>query len=560
MRVNSAGHDRPVVLITVYDWDSAVGVRRLYETLRQDGHPVKVIQFGISHRSRNQEEDLFLQGIEYDTPTYYPPAEPEHLRLLGELLRRLDPILVGVSVLSTAYHTCLQVTKVAKESTNATILWGGVHPTFEPEGSLADSGADAVCVGEGELVILDVVRKLRSGDSDLTGVPNLCLRGEDGKLIRNPVRPLIKDLNEIGFHPYRPEDQFMVPPDLRERAAQEALSEDLEHFTPRTVMTGFGCPYKCTFCFNEPMADLYRGKGRYVRRMSVARVMNECRHARDVLGKRFIAFWDDIFSLDRAWLEEFAAVYPKEVGLPYFCYFHPKHTDEAFVDLIVKSGCVSAICGVQSGSESFRAGMYHRYETNAQILQTGLVLNHRVAMTYDIIVDTPHESEADWRANVELFLRMPHPFRIATNSFILLPGCSITDRLLKEGIVKEEELTWRQAGYDPSNYFQDRRTVRQLNYYMLMIATQHVEFERDAIRSWMDDDRLLDDPVAIRERIATGLYKKVRVLYLRERSDRQRLERELAARQREPEQRKARPTAPGMRPRADLLSRLFGGS
>jgi len=64
---------------------------------------------------------------------------------------------------------------------------GGVHATTEPQHVL-DYGWDLAAIGEGEATILALVPALRDG-AELTGVPGLAVRDDDGVAPRTPQAP-----------------------------------------------------------------------------------------------------------------------------------------------------------------------------------------------------------------------------------------------------------------------------------------------------------------------------------------------------------------------------------
>ncbi len=63
----------------------------------------------------------------------------------------------------------------------------------------------------------------------------------------------------------------------------------------------------------------------------------------------YIAFWDDIFALNKRWLKEFAPRYRREIGIPFVCYLHPNTATEETVKLLKEAGCETVKMGVQNG-------------------------------------------------------------------------------------------------------------------------------------------------------------------------------------------------------------------
>ena len=70
-------------------------------------------------------------------------------------------------------------------------------PRSVPEEVAASPAFDVVCVGEGEYALRDLVERLERGE-DYADIPNLWVR-RDEQVIRNPLRPLIADLDELPY-------------------------------------------------------------------------------------------------------------------------------------------------------------------------------------------------------------------------------------------------------------------------------------------------------------------------------------------------------------------------
>ena len=81
----------------------------------------------------------------------------------------------------------------------APIVWGGIHPSLEPEQTARHACADIVVVGEGETTFLELLEALRHG-SPLDGVAGLCFE-RDGVVVRTPPRRF-EDLDALPEVPY----------------------------------------------------------------------------------------------------------------------------------------------------------------------------------------------------------------------------------------------------------------------------------------------------------------------------------------------------------------------
>ena len=110
---------------------------------------------------------------------------------LSELVKNCD--LIGLSVMTHNFHLAADLTRYLKHAGRQLIIWGGIHPTLDPEGCL--DYADGVAVGEAEESLSDLVHRLRKGD-DPFSTPGFWFRSS-GEIIRNRLRPPPSDLNAL---------------------------------------------------------------------------------------------------------------------------------------------------------------------------------------------------------------------------------------------------------------------------------------------------------------------------------------------------------------------------
>jgi radical SAM superfamily enzyme YgiQ (UPF0313 family) len=79
-------------------------------------------------------------------------------------------------------------------------------------------------------------------------------------------------------------------------------------------------------------------------------------------------FLDANFAADRPWLEAFARVYPRRIGLPFFCKLRPERATERTVQLLTQAGCTAVGIGIESGNERVRKEVLQRPGSDADIL------------------------------------------------------------------------------------------------------------------------------------------------------------------------------------------------
>ncbi|HUW13002.1 MAG TPA: radical SAM protein [Anaerolineae bacterium] len=158
----------------------------------------------------------------------------------------------------------------------------------------------------------------------------------------------------------------------------------------RPFITGRGCPYNCSFCFNKAYSELYQGKGARTRRRSVDDVLAEIAEVRERYGLSFVLFYDDTFILSRRWLEEFASKYPTAIGLPWWAQARAELVTDDRVALLKKAGCVSMSFGLETGNDELRTAVLNRDMSKEQIIQAGEVLRaHGIAFSTNNMVGLP---------------------------------------------------------------------------------------------------------------------------------------------------------------------------
>ncbi len=317
-----------------------------------------------------------------------PPTREAFLEGLAGLLPQEGPHLVGFSITSNMLPFLREWSPWVKEGwPDAWVIAGGVHPTLVPEETLALPGVDLVCVGEGEGAIVDLAEALEAGRSP-SGIANLWWKRPDGTVERNPPRPLV-ELDALPF----PDREIYDYANLHHERQGEA-----------TMMVSRGCPYRCTYCCNEALREVYRGRGKAVRFRSVPLVLAELKQVleRYPFIRRFV-FDDDILPLRMDWFREFAREYAREVGRPFACNLRPNLANEEVIRLLREAGCDEVRFGIESGNDLVRNDLLNRRVSREQIVRA-FDLCHQAGMKVFAfnMVGLPGETVAQMLDTVKL--------------------------------------------------------------------------------------------------------------------------------------------------------------
>jgi anaerobic magnesium-protoporphyrin IX monomethyl ester cyclase len=272
------------------------------------------------------------------------------------VVREWRPGVVGYSVYTGSQTYYRDLNLRIKDAAEVFSVFGGPHVTYFPE-FVEQPGVDGICIGEGEGAILDLVGAIEDGKAP-TGIENWWFK-RDGHVERNPVRPAEDDLDVLPF----PDRELLFEKD--EFTRQSGI---------KRFITSRGCPYDCTYCFNHALAGIYRGKGKRLRQMSVAGVIKEVKSVQERYPVQFVVFLDDLFIVYEDWLRDLAEVFPKEVGLPFFCNVRANLITPEKVAWLKQAGCVSVGMGLETGNPSLRNEILKRNLSNQQIIEASRLM------------------------------------------------------------------------------------------------------------------------------------------------------------------------------------------
>lgn len=294
--------------------------------------------------------------------------------ILGRIAE-IAPDVVAVSAMTGEHNYYLSLFAHLKRHLSFFSVMGGPHPTFSPEVVL-EGCLDAVCVGEGEEAMVDLIEALEQG-APVRSIPNLALC-EDGALRVNPPRPLVENLDEIAF----PDRDLIY-------AKDRLLGRD----RIKTFFTIRGCPYQCAYCFNKAFNEMYRGKGGGVRTRSVDNFIAEVNEVRRRYPTELLSIYDDNFLLhDTAWLEELAEKLPAQVGLPFIANFIPNLVTEEKIRLLKKAGVSYIEMALETADDDVNRDILKRVPTRKEIAEAARILHaHKIRFQVDCLIGLPVE-------------------------------------------------------------------------------------------------------------------------------------------------------------------------
>ncbi|MEA4807424.1 B12-binding domain-containing radical SAM protein [Acetobacterium wieringae] len=217
-----------------------------------------------------------------------------------------------------------------KRRYSATVLVGGPQTVGLGEDFLRASQADAIMRGEGEYSLFEAIHALQNETIEKwESIPGLCSLRSDGSYYDNGIYPAIENLDALP---------------IITGTIKSAQHQGINHMA---VMSGRGCPFHCSFCYEG-------GNSKNVRRRSVANVMQEIRcRLKQNPNVKYIFFGDDTFTLDKERVRSFCEQL-KELRKEHdFVWFADAHVNivikyPEIVKMMVDAGLVRMQIGIES--------------------------------------------------------------------------------------------------------------------------------------------------------------------------------------------------------------------
>jgi radical SAM superfamily enzyme YgiQ (UPF0313 family) len=215
-------------------------------------------------------------------------------------------------------------------------------------------------------------------------------------------------------------------------------------FPWKKFTTGRGCIHACSFCWNPTVADLYQtGRGSFTRRKSPRRAVDEVLAVKERYPLRNVHFSDDLFTVKSAWLEEFAPLYRREVGVPFSCNSSIELATERNVRALAEAGCRCVCIGVETGNEKLRSKILNKTVTNDDIRRAAEVI-HRFGMevaTFNMLA-APGESLEDAFHTILLNQEIQAD-HVRVNIAVPLPHTQFERMAIEEGYLDPSYLSAR---------------------------------------------------------------------------------------------------------------------
>jgi anaerobic magnesium-protoporphyrin IX monomethyl ester cyclase len=310
----------------------------------------------------------------------------------------------------------------------------------------------AVLLGECERTLIELLNAvLRNGQTANWQIAGLAYRKKhSGEVIRTAARGLSTDLDVYPF-PAR---------DLVKMDRYAAIWRDHHGRASMNIVASRGCPFHCNWCAKP----IYGNKFVLRSADSVAAEMQILKHE---YGVEHLWFADDIFALNRHWMQDFAeAVECRDAAIPFKIQSRADLMNVETVNALKRAGCEEVWMGAESGAQSVLNAMDKGltiasiHEARARLGQAGIRAAFFLQFGY------PGETLKEIEETIAL-IRATRPDDIGVSVSYPLPGTVFYQRVreqlgAKRNWVDSDDLTIMfRAAYTDEFY----RSVRNALHF-----------------------------------------------------------------------------------------------
>ncbi len=349
---------------------------------------------------RPQLGPLYLSAVlekdGFDTEILDQSAKEFTIENLIHQIKIKSPLFVGFYACDANESKLINtLQRIKKECKNTTIIIGGPGATLNYVYYL-ESGCDIVCIGEGEVTIVELSHAIKN-NQNIENIKGICFK-KNGKIISNPERELIKNIDSIPFPRY---DKINLN-DYKDFV-------NINGRVPYTTMvTSRGCFHRCSFCTSHLIWK------RKLRQRSPENVIKEIDLLVNKYGVKYIAFQDDVFGVNIKWLEAFTNLLKnRKYDLNWLCILNPNtfknHKKEAF-NMMGETGCNFISLGLQSVDAQVLKNIHRDPKEPEAAWETiKLAKKNGMLTLISFIFGLPGDTEKSIKMNIDYSLKVkPH--------------------------------------------------------------------------------------------------------------------------------------------------------
>lgn len=338
-----------------------------------------------------------------------------------------EPDVIGITCMTPMYEDTIEIAKFAKlHFHKAIVVVGGAHATIMPETFYSPfdyekqlSPIDFVVIGEGEKTMEHIL-----SEGDVSKIDGIALWDYHNHVLHYncPQEPL-----DVGLIPF---------------PARDLVCRSYFEKGSTAIMASRGCPFNCSFC--QP--TLRKIFGSKVRRRYALNVLEEMFHCHKKFDIHHFEFFDDTFTSDKTWVQEFAGLKKNTfngVKMSFEILTRVDMVDYDSLKTLKEAGLNRISFGVESGSQEIlntlcKGITIEQTKEAFEICHKLKIRTHALFM-----IGSPHETRETIAASKKL-LKEIKPDTMFVSITTPLPETYLYDQCIKDNTML---CSWKDIDY-----------------------------------------------------------------------------------------------------------------
>ncbi|MBF0517032.1 MAG: radical SAM protein [Nitrospirae bacterium] len=343
------------------------------------------------------------------------PAEGIYLNDLPHIIAAFSPDAVIWSAATPSINSDLNLASLikTKKPETFTIVFG-THVTVLDVQSLDRSPSlDIIVRNEPETTIMEAISAIEKHAS-LIAVEGITFRDSDNKIVRNPARQFIPDIDALPYPDWSliNVNSYRLP--LKDKPFL-------------MIMPQRGCHFPCSFCTS---ATYYGAK---VRTRTVDSIVREMKEETERFNITDFFLWAENFTANPYFVRALCeAIINSGLRVSWVCNSRIDTVDGELLYLMRQAGCWMISYGIESFNQDILKGVKKNIEVSQIHNIIELTKKAGILVSAHVIFGLPHETRASALDTKRRVLALPLDFA-QFYCAVPFPGSALYGEALKEG-------------------------------------------------------------------------------------------------------------------------------
>jgi radical SAM superfamily enzyme YgiQ (UPF0313 family) len=365
---------------------------------------------------------------------FRPTEKEDQGKFIAEIIRR-KPVLVATGGLFPELELIKEWISLFPKDREFPIVIGGQMVSPTPELAMKNTLADYGVIGEGEIILYNLVSALRKGE-DVSGIGGLTIRNDNGIFTTAGEGEIITDLH---FAPKPAFDLFPEENWLPIGKWYASRFSNIHWRYPDRVVPvhgGRGCFFNCNFCYHHQLPR-YR---------PVPDMMTEAKELLEKYKGNFLYFGDDLAITTSNRARQLISEMKKNgIAVPFSLSIRfdvLKRLDDTLLRDLKNSGCRIMGLGIESGSDRILNIIGKNCTAADMTFELKRLKEVGILPSVSIMVGQDSETKEDVEMSIQLMLESVRDNPNISFAFSIttpFPGSPLYYEIFRRGLLKTEQ-------------------------------------------------------------------------------------------------------------------------